>query len=339
MKIASHKISVAKILLIVFASVFIIGISFLAIVYFNPFDIMNSGDTDIFDPDDVSDLFPDISDNENRTPIVIDPKNPSDPNSSDPQTPTTDPAENHGNEGDSKTPINNDPPDPQVPIEPAVDPSSGFDDTPEPPIEEPDEHYLELCIKINELKQHNPEIVGIINIPEVNITQPLTLHSTDNQFYTNHNYLGEQSNYGALYLDCRNSEHLMLSRNNVIYGHNLTFSPDKMFSPLVRILDNEKRISNTYIEIATLDGIYTYLVFAWYETSVNSGINYRQTHFASDKEYADFIDMIKSKNRITNGLDIGETPASIITISTCINSPVIYNGRYAIHAALVNIRK
>ncbi len=91
--------------------------------------------------------------------------------------------------------------------------------------------------------------------------------------------------------------------------------------------NNDENLVVTY---QTEKMIYTYKVFATYETSKQT--NYLQRTFASDQEYVNYLNTLKSRSVKDFGHTMKNTD-KIMTFSTCATNS---NNRVVIHAVLID---
>jgi sortase B len=106
-----------------------------------------------------------------------------------------------------------------------------------------------------------------------------------------------------------------------------------MFKNVTKYLDEKFFNENANIEIATLEGIYTYEVFAIYQT--DKYYSYIKTDFTSHKQFVEFANEMKSNSLFERkGIEFTETDR-IITLSTCTNG--YYNDRYCLQAKLISV--
>lgn len=185
-------------------------------------------------------------------------------------------------------------------------------------------------VKLNYLKSKNADLYGWITIPDTNIDYPM-VQGKDNDYYLNNAFTGEYLPAGSIFVDYRCNDSIMKNHNTVIYGHNMTNG--LMFNHVTKYLDKKFFDEHPYIEISTLDGIYTYEVFAIYQTDMY--YSYIKTDFYSHEEFVDFAYEMKSNSLYEReGVEFNETDR-IVTLSTCTNG--YWTNRYCLQAKLVNV--
>jgi sortase B len=167
------------------------------------------------------------------------------------------------------------------------------------------------------------EVVGRIKISNSNIDYYITKHD-DNNYYLNHNYLGEYDKDGSIFIDYRNN---LDDRKLIIYGHN-SLEGDSLLSDLEKYLDKDFYDNNKNIMI-TLNNIqYNYQVFA---VNIVDTSNYKHTkiNFSNDNEFYEHINYFIDNSIYHDSID--STINNIITIQTCYyevdNSYLLINAR------------
>lgn len=168
-----------------------------------------------------------------------------------------------------------------------------------------------------------------LKVPGTTIDYPI-FQSTDNTRYYRDDRDGVTQNWGETFIDyrCDMDKLSELMTNIIIYGHNT--ETDNRFTPLLNYKREEFYKNHKYIELATLNGVYKYEIFAVYSTDTK--FYYIDTEFDSLTDYDNFLTSLVKKSRYDTG--VGVTSAdSILTLSTCDYS--IKNGRFVVQAKLV----
>lgn len=193
--------------------------------------------------------------------------------------------------------------------------------------------FQALLALILEKKAKNADTFGHIYIPNSQINYPM-VHCDNNDFYLTHAFDGYPSAVGAIFVDFRNSKNIEDNQNVVIYGHNMFNG--SMFCDATKFLEKDYFMNpENKIEITTFDGHYTFEVFSAYAT--NKYDNYFRTGFSSDEEFVKFC-YDREEKSYYHRENISFSPDDlIITLSTCILGND--DGRYAIHAKLINVEK
>lgn len=173
------------------------------------------------------------------------------------------------------------------------------------------------------------DAVAWLKVPGTSIDYPI-FQGTDNTRYYREDRDGVTKKWGENYLDyrCDISKLSNPMTNIIIYGHNT--ETDNRFTPLLNYKRQEFYNTHKYIELATLEGTYTYEIFTVYTTDTK--FFYIDTVFEDMSEYEDFINDITKKSRY--GIEVEVTADdSILTLSTCDYS--IRDGRFVVQARLV----
>ena len=100
----------------------------------------------------------------------------------------------------------------------------------------------------------NPEFVGILSIPELDLRYPV-VQGTDNEKYLSTTFEGKENPAGCIFIDCENSRDLS---DNVtfIYGHNM--KDGTMFGSLKKLLKTDTGKNEIRAYIHTGDKEYEY---------------------------------------------------------------------------------
>lgn len=173
------------------------------------------------------------------------------------------------------------------------------------------------------------DAVAWLKVPGTSIDYPI-FQGTDNTRYYREDRDGITQNWGENYLDYRCDVN-NLSRamtNIIIYGHNT--ETDNRFTPLLNYKRQEFYNTHKYIELATVNGTYTYEIFTAYTTDTK--FYYIDTVFADMSEYGEFIEDIAKKSRYGTEVEV-TADDTILTLSTCDYS--IKDGRFVVQARLV----
>ncbi|MBO5411243.1 MAG: sortase [Clostridia bacterium] len=169
-----------------------------------------------------------------------------------------------------------------------------------------------------ELYALNPEIAGWVRIPALNINFPV-MQAEDNDKYLKTDFYGNKTNYGETFFDYRNNLDI-LDRNTIIHGHNMRHD-DKVFGTLEEYRKIEGFKKAPTIEVFTLNGTYTFKVYAVFVTNTQEKddnghvLNYIFTN-TGNVSFLNYIEEIDKRKYYTTGVDINEND-KILTLSTC----------------------
>ncbi|MDY0236888.1 MAG: class B sortase [Gudongella sp.] len=169
----------------------------------------------------------------------------------------------------------------------------------------------------------NPDYQGWLQIENTNIDYPV-VRAIDNYFYLDKDFLKEDSELGAIFMDYRNIGNFN-DRHTAIYGH-YTWT-GKMFGDLhnykEELFSNENRI----IKFNSLFGEKEFEIFSVY---VDSAEDYKlKFDFEDDIEYLEYL---KSLNELSiHSFESNLDPDKLLlSLATC--SYEVSNGRLIVHA-------
>lgn len=185
---------------------------------------------------------------------------------------------------------------------------------------------------VQEIKAINvtyKDAVAWLKVPGTSIDYPI-FQGTDNTRYYREDRDGVTKKWGETYLDYRCNVSTLVNNmtNTIIYGHNT--ETDNRFTPLLNYKKQEFYNTHKYIELATVDEIYTYEIFSVYSTDTK--FYYIDTVFENESDYYNFLTSIVKKSRYDTGVQV-TAQDSILTLSTCDYS--IKDGRFVVQARLV----
>ncbi len=188
------------------------------------------------------------------------------------------------------------PPETEAPTEPETE------SEPEP------EHYVSP-IDFEALKEENPDTIGWIRIPDTNIDYPI-VQCGDNDFYLKHDFYGQESVAGSIYLDFE-SQGDFEGRNNILYGHNM--KNGSMFKDVVRYKDEEYFKEHQYFSIYTPEREIRLKAVSCYFGEARPIV--RKTRFKTQESFDAFVqDMIKP---CAYAEDTGIPAKTLYTLVTC----------------------
>lgn len=212
-------------------------------------------------------------------------------------------------------------------IEEIVEPEP--DNNEEPVDEEPKyvNYYANIPTTFDRLLQINKNVVGWVTVNNTKANYPV-LQGPYNEFYNTHDIYDREVITGWIYMDSRNNSK-ELDQNTIIYGHNLISG--YMFGDLKSTTNYSwyTNPENKYITFNTLDREMKWEIFSIYRIDYTT--DYLKTNFFNDKQYNEFIDLIKNRSIYNFNVSVNTTD-KILTLSTCSGS----SRRLVIHAKLVN---
>ena len=114
-------------------------------------------------------------------------------------------------------------------------------------IQQSEEEVVKTNIDFNNLQKQNPDIIGWIRAPQVNIDYPILKGETDD-YYLHRDYKKNRSSLGSIFTWAETNE--MLNEDHiVIFGHNCIGK--QMFGGLKDFRNEALRKENPYIDIYT----------------------------------------------------------------------------------------
>ena len=174
--------------------------------------------------------------------------------------------------------------------------------------------------KFDYLKSQNSDIIGWLTIPNTEVNNPV-YQTDDNQYYTDHDMDKQSNSYGALFLDYRcNINPMSLTRNQIIYGHNMRYGA--MFGTLKSYRELDFYKQNPIISFDSLYEQRAYKIFAIMVVNDAEddtfGYNYTayRTTFTSDTDFMQWVDYSRQRSLIDTTVDVNSED-EIITLSTC----------------------
>ena len=187
--------------------------------------------------------------------------------------------------------------------------------------------------KLEQLRAQNPDTYGWITVEGTNVDYPL-VQAADNDYYLKHDFTRNSYSAGAIFVDFNCSPVITDNCNTVIYGHNIR-TRGIMFNQILRYMEEDFFKEHHEITVYTPDGVYTYTVFSFFQTTAYSG--YTQMEFAEDAYFVNYCRTMKynSWHDRETVPDSFFTPESkLLTLSTCTNGDA--NERYALVAVLTD---
>lgn len=207
-----------------------------------------------------------------------------------------------------------------------------------PPISEvslPDmpEASLEILPAYQDLYNQNNDLAGWLKIEGTVIDYPV-MQCDNNEFYLYHNFYGEESRYGELFVKA-GCPLDMTGSNIIIYGHHM--NDGSMFSSLMNYVSSEFYEKYPFIQLDTLYEQFTYEIVAVFRSQVYEDcedvFQYYQYYGELSEEYfKEFYQNIQELTIYDTGVKAvyGD---SLLTLSTCAYH--VKNGRFVVVAKKV----
>lgn len=172
----------------------------------------------------------------------------------------------------------------------------------------------------------NADVVGYLSVPSTTLDMPVVKYS-DNAYYLKHDINKQPYYWGWPFIDCADSPE-PLSRNTIIYGHNM--GDGKLFAQLKQYENKDFLNRNPIIYYGTDKHDYYWKVFAVFITDTN--LNYIQTDFTSNREFMDTIQLMRRQSMYGATVDVRPTDR-ILTFSTCTYE--FKGARFVVQARLI----
>lgn len=173
---------------------------------------------------------------------------------------------------------------------------------------------------LRQLSQQNSEIIGWLKINGTQIDAAVC-QGRDDEFYIDHNQLGEESRYGALFVQAgddykRSNE----DKNVVIFGNNM--KDGTMFGELSKYRNINFYKSSPTFSFYYGDKCETYAVFSVMlisSASDDAGQVYKpyKSYFANDQEFNEWITETKARSMINTSLNVenGDEMLTLVTLA------------------------
>ena len=227
-----------------------------------------------------------------------------------------------------KDPANPDPVDPSNPAGP-VDPANP--DDPTQPTKEEQLKELQKTMLENTLamQQKNKDTIGWIYIDGTTVNDVVVKvnYNDDNKYYLRRNANGENDNDGCYYADwrCKTGNRNSISKNTVVYGHNLGRSangliPDYQnhangpkFAQLLKYQEEEFAKTHPYIYYSTIEEDMVWQVFAVFYTDIK--FDYIEPNPA-DATFNSLLKKAQDLSFYNYDVEVSSND-KILTLSTC----------------------
>lgn len=227
-----------------------------------------------------------------------------------------------------KDPANPDPVDPSNPAGP-VDPANP--DDPTQPTKEEQLKELQKTMLENTLamQQKNKDTIGWIYIDGTTVNDVVVKvnYNDDNKYYLRRNANGENDNDGCYYADwrCKTGNRNSISKNTVVYGHNLGRSANGLgtdyknhangpkFAQLLKYQNEEFAKTHPYIYYSTIEEDMVWQVFAVFYTDIK--FDYIEPNPA-DATFNSLLKKAQDLSFYNYDVEVSSND-KILTLSTC----------------------
>lgn len=174
----------------------------------------------------------------------------------------------------------------------------------------------QMLERYTEMYEINQDLAGWLAIEGMKIDYPV-MQCEDDNYYLHHDFYGEDSKYGCLYVKERAD--FDAGTNFIIYGHNM--KDGSMFGDLDLYLKEEFYKEHPAISFGTLYEERTYDIIAVFRSQIYDAdddvFKYYQFYEAdTQEEFEDFYGNIKELSLYDTGVEaaFGDT---FLTLSTC----------------------
>lgn len=181
-------------------------------------------------------------------------------------------------------------------------------------------------VNFDGLKNINPDTAGWIKVEGTKINYPF-VKASDNEYYLKHSFDKSSNKKGWVFLDYRNDIN-NIGKNTILYAHGLV--NNEMFGSLRRVVKSNwyKNKNNYVLSVVTPYETLKWLVFSTYTIEPES--YYITTNFESNKEFDEFINLIKQRSVYDYGVDVTSSD-KLLTLSSCYDD----KKRMVLHAKLI----
>lgn len=177
----------------------------------------------------------------------------------------------------------------------------------------------ERMLEVSELQQQYSDVQAWIEIEGTNINYPV-MQREDNDFYSNHDYKGEKSKRGSIFLDKAYSWSIP-SSNLLIYGHNNS-KDGTMFADLLKYKKEEFYKEHPIIKFTTSKEDSEYEIIAVFTSRIyykSEKDLYRWYYFINaenEEEYSEYVNYVKQESLYDTG-KTAKYGEQLITLITC----------------------
>lgn len=171
-----------------------------------------------------------------------------------------------------------------------------------------------FTIDFDALADVNADIKAWLRFDEPAIIDYPVVQGHDNNVYLHRTLSGYENTMGAIFINAGNNPDFT-DRHTIIYGHNM--NNGSMFGELNAYSERSFWEEYPYFYIYTPDGAETrYRIVA--SAIVNERSDIYQYAFASDENFGEFLELLKSIAQYDTGIEgLLNTESQIVTLSTC----------------------
>ena len=184
----------------------------------------------------------------------------------------------------------------------------------------------EMPVDFEALRKVNPDIIGWIVIPGMEISYPI-VQGEDNDYYLKHTFDKAENASGCIFVEVENSPDFS-DNNTFVYGHNM--KNKSMFAKLNRYQEEDTFRKNPEFVIYTPEGMLRYQIYSCHVARLGTeSFSYR---IEGEEEFSKWLETVKSKSYYDTGVTPDISQKSV-TLMTC--TPAGHDYRCLVHAVLV----
>ena len=170
--------------------------------------------------------------------------------------------------------------------------------------------------RFSELMEINPDLIGWLEAGSLSVP---VVQGTDNDYYLQHDFYGQEDAHGTVFLDARNQ--LEPNDDNlVLYGHNYNRTKNMFY--VVEQYKNPSFVNeNPTITFSTLHEEGEYVVFAVFLTNTEESQGevfdyHNQLRFKTTAAMNSFLEQVRARSLIASPVEV-DASDKLITLSTC----------------------
>lgn len=175
--------------------------------------------------------------------------------------------------------------------------------------EKPDGEFIS-SIDFGKLSEINPDIVGWLEIPALEISYPV-VQAGDNSTYLKRTFYGNKNDAGCIFMDFRNDPGLT-DRNTILYGHNM--KNGTMFGRLKKYQDEETAKNGRVFFYSTPESVFQCEILSC--RTVSASEEEYPVEFRDSLEFMEYIGRARQESGCLFETAISEKDR-LITLSTC----------------------
>ena len=173
----------------------------------------------------------------------------------------------------------------------------------------PDGEFIS-SIDFRKLSGINPDIVGWLEIPALEISYPV-VQAGDNSTYLKRTFYGNKNDAGCIFMDFRNDPGVT-DRNTILYGHNM--KNGTMFGKLKKYRDEETAKNGRVFFYSTPESVFQCEILSC--RTVSASTEEYPVEFRDSLEFMEYTGRARQESGCSFETAISEKDR-LITLSTC----------------------